>query len=255
MKNLLVIQSRMRPEMIEAERAEYCRAVGDETILHYASTLDTTLDWQMPQTLLANMDGVILGGSGEFDLDGGRGADDPARVAAHKAKENAETLAAYIIERDIPFLGVCFGHQLVADVRSGRVTNDHAQKKVGTFDVWLTDVGRHDPLFTSLPSVFPAQYGHKDSVTSLPQGAELLAFGDSCAFSALRYGSRAYTVQFHPELTEQDVIWKLKNSPGYLPEGVSAESIVRPSPDASAIIPLFIENIVRRSVSEARYCA
>ena len=43
------------------------------------------------------------------------------------------------------------------------------------------------------------------------------------------------------ELTAEDVIYKLANSPGYLPEGVEPESIVGESPEASTILSRFVK--------------
>jgi GMP synthase (glutamine-hydrolysing) len=153
-------------------------------------------------------------------------------------------LISYIFDANMPLLGICFGHQLIAEIYGGEVSNDHAQKKTGSYSVMLTEEGSRDQVFSMLPQTFLAQYGHKDSVTKMPQGATLLATGDRCSFSALRYGPHAYTTQFHPELTANDVKWKLEHSPGYLPEGVSVESIVKESPEASSIIKLWIRCIV-----------
>ncbi len=71
-----------------------------------------------------------------------------------------------------------------------------------------------------------------------------LAGSPDCRFSALRYGSKVYTTQFHVELTAADEIAALKRGNGYLPAGVAAESIVRESPEASKLMGLWIERIV-----------
>ena len=244
MKRIFVVQFRARPEMLEAERAEYKRATGEGAEIEFESALNTAREWDAPQKILAGFDGIILGGSGEFDLHGGREENDTARVTAREVLGRMKKFVSYTVQNDIPVLGICFGHQVIAEIYSGNVTNDHLQKKVGSFEVNVLPEGKQDLLFQTVPSPFIAQYGHKDSVTSLPQGATLLATGPACKFSALRYGSKIYSTQFHPELTAKDVAWKLANSPGYLPEGVSVESIVKESPEASKIIPLWIEKIV-----------
>lgn len=230
--------------MIDAERQEYTRSIGNAAEVSFASTLDLALQWKDPKKILDRYDGVILGGSGEFDLHGGRTADDPARMTARQIVDRIRTFVDYVLANDISILGICFGHQLIAEMHGGKVTNDHEQKKVGTYEVSLTEEGMQDRLFSSLPKDFTAQYGHKDSVTSLPTGATLLAVGPACKFSVLRYGPRAYTTQFHPELTAKDVYWKLEHSPGYLPEGIDVGDMVKESTEASRIIPLFIERIV-----------
>lgn len=244
MKKILVIQSRSRQEMIDAEQGEYRRAAGEDAELSFASTLDLARTWDAPEQILEGYDGIIVGGSGEFDLDGGRGEQDPARMTAREVVARIRPLIGHMLANNAPILGVCFGHQLIAETYGGNVTNDHSQKKVGSFEVRLTEEGGRDILFSGLPGTFMAQYGHKDSITNLPAGATLLASTPQCRFSALRYGSKAYTVQFHPELTAKDVFWKLEHSPGYLPEGSDLTKVVHESPEASRIIALFIEKIV-----------
>lgn len=234
----LLIQSRRKPEMIAIEQAEYRRALGPLVTLTSLSALDESLPWHSPQELLNKTQLIILGGSGEFDLDGGRDENDPARTTAHTIQSRLRPLIEYIVEHDKPTFGVCFGHQLIGNVSGGALQNDHAQKKIGTHDI---DVHTTDELLSHVPTQFAAQYGHKDSLTKLPHGAQLLAKAPNCSFAALRYGTNVYTTQFHPELTKDDVVRRLENTPGYLPEGVSVHSVVRESPEASTLLERFVE--------------
>lgn len=245
MQRVLVIQSRQRPETVAAEQEEYNAALAGAQV-DFLSALDEKLSWTNPNEVLAPYGAMLLGGSGDFDLHGGREPRDPARLIAAIILTRLKMFVQYAIAKDMPVLGVCFGHQLIAEMYGGTVTNDQSQRKTGSFDVTLTEEGKRDPLFGSLPETFAAQYGHKDSVTSLPEGAVLLAHAPACKFSALRYGSHVYTTQFHPELTGERMAHKLNTlSRQYLPEGVTdAEAFIRPSLDASRIIPLFLEKVV-----------
>ncbi len=245
MKKILVIQSRKRPEMIQAEQGEYTRAIPQDCILTFISSLDETVAWHNPLEILADYNAVILGGSGEFDFDGGREAEDVACCTSREIVNRLRTLILYVIEMDFPLLGICYGHQIVSEVLGVKVVNDHTQKKVGSYEVTLTDAGKKDMIFSKLPETLMAQYGHKDSLSALPQGAVLLATGNRCKTSALRLKQNIYTMQFHPELTAEDSCLKLSRSPGYLPEGVDVSSIIKPSIEASRIIPLFIETVVQ----------
>jgi len=128
-------------------------------------------------------------------------------------------------------------------MHDGNVKNDSEQKKVGTHEITLTSDGERDPLFQGFPKTFGAQYWHRDSATELPSGAVILANGCACRFSALRYGERAYTFQFHPEVNHSDFAARLKEY-GHLPEGVEPKSIVRKTPEASTIISSWIERIL-----------
>ncbi len=243
MKRILVIQSRTAPEMITAEQESFRRSVTYSMHIDFISSLDESYAWNVPHQLTASYGAVILAGSGDFDFDGGRTHDDDARRTSYVIAKRLRELVLFAIESDFPLLGICYGHQIVSEVLSVPVVNDHGQKKVGSHHVFLTPEGKQDPIFSGLPEKFVAQYGHKDSLSCVPPGAVLLAKSDCCKTSALRFGSRVYTMQFHPELTHEELSVRLKNLPGFLPEGANIESFVQPSHEASKIIPSFIRMV------------
>jgi len=107
----------------------------------------------------------------------------------------------YLLERRLPVLGICFGHQLLAYAAGGAV-GDHPQgQELGTVTVSLTPEAKKDPLFRGLPKSFPAHVNHAQTVTRLPEGATQLAFNDFEKTHAFRTGESAWGVQFHPEYT------------------------------------------------------
>lgn len=230
--------------MVAAEQDEYRRAIGDAACIDFVSSLDTTLLWDKPALLWGSYDAVMLGGSGEFDFDGGRAIDDDARITSQEIVVRLRPFIEWVVASDVPLLGICYGHQIVSETLGVPVVNDHAQKKVGSYEVILTEEGKQDKVFGQLPERFLVQYGHKDSLSLLPTGAVLLAQSRVCRTSALRFGKNVYTMQFHPELTREDIYIKLANSPGYLPEGVDLETLLQPSLEASRIIPLFVSSVV-----------
>ena len=63
--------------------------------------------------------------------------------------------------------------------------------------------------------------------------------GDECKVSALQYKNNIYTTQFHPELTYEDMLQRMKSSPGYLPEGVVASEIFKDDPHSNKILQNF----------------
>lgn len=99
----------------------------------------------------------------------------------------------------IPVLGVCFGHQLVADAWGGRVEKNPKGRETGTVEVHLTDAGRADPLFDGLPETLVVQQSHQDSVLGIPEGAVVLAGNGHSEVQAFALGETVRTVQFHPE--------------------------------------------------------
>ncbi|MBV9159142.1 MAG: type 1 glutamine amidotransferase [Candidatus Kaiserbacteria bacterium] len=227
MKRILVVQSRVTETRIERERENYRRTIGDRAEVSFLSALDEQLAWNAPADFLKGNDGVIFGGSSDFDFHGGRREDDPARIISMVILSRTRDLISYALENDVPVLGVCFGHQIIGQMHNGMVSNDREQSKLGSYEVALTEAGKSDPLFADLPERFFAQYAHKDSVTNMPDGATLLATGSACRFSALKYGKKVYTVQFHPEVKQ------FRHGPDQ-----------KESPEASKLVPRWIERMV-----------
>ena len=107
-------------------------------------------------------------------------------------------------EREMPFLGICLGHQLLADALGGEV-GAMASAEVGILDVELTGEGRCDPVLGSTPPSFKALQWHGAEVTQLPEGAVVLARSPACPVQAFRVGDSAFGIQYHVELTDTTV--------------------------------------------------
>lgn len=105
------------------------------------------------------------------------------------------------LANDIPMLGVCYGHQLMASAFGGVSDYHPGGRESGTHPVQLTSAGLQDPLFGQLPEYFVAHLSHAQSVVQLPPDCAILAHNSHDAHQALRYGPRQWSVQFHPEFT------------------------------------------------------
>lgn len=106
--------------------------------------------------------------------------------------------AAGAVDAGVPALGVCWGHQLLADALGGevRAMEDDAYE-IGYRTVETTDAGREDPIFDGFDPQFTVFTTHGDEVVELPPGGEVLAENDY-AVQSFRAGP-AVGVQFHPE--------------------------------------------------------
>ena len=233
MKKVLIIQSYANQVEAEDERQDYMRTIGDHAAITFISSLNKFLPWHTPEEIVSGYDAVIVGGSSDFDFDGGREASDLILATSHAILERMRPTIDHVIQNAIPCMGICYGHQMIGLSQGGTLHNDLEQNKLGSFEVTLTEEGQQDALFKNLPLSFVAQYIHKDSLTSLPTGATLLGTGERCRFSVLRYGSNCYTTQFHTEFGEKEM------QVAY-PE---QSNDFKPSLEASLVLPTFLDII------------
>ena len=104
------------------------------------------------------------------------------------------------MDAEAPLFGVCYGHQLMAHALGGTVGWLPAGREIGTESI--TRVASVEmPGFRELPSSFPAQTTHRQSVLAPPPGAEVLARSQRDPHQLLRYASNTLSSQFHPEFT------------------------------------------------------
>lgn len=100
-----------------------------------------------------------------------------------------------------PLLGICFGHQLLAQACGGQVAYHPDGAEIGTVNITLRPETSTDPLFANQTTAFPAQASHWQSIRALPRDAVHLASSPFENHHAFRIGSCAWGVQFHPEFT------------------------------------------------------
>lgn len=111
----------------------------------------------------------------------------------------------WVLDLRRPFLGLCLGHQLLADALGGEC-GPQVPPEIGVLPVELTRAGRVDPLFRGMAHTQLALQWHSVQVTRPPDGAVVLAESPACAVQAMRVGPKAWSAQYHVEVESDTVV-------------------------------------------------
>ena len=167
------------------------------------SVLDYIREKGLPHRLVRSFDGDAFPKLDDISAIVNLGC--PISVTQYSEHEYLVRLFNYISEAarvDKPYLGICYGGQLLAHVLGARV-EPNKMKEIGTYTVRLTSAGKADPLFEGLAETIPVFHWHGDTFR-IPMGAELLVEGDDCKNQAFRLGRMA-AVQFHFEALSSEI--------------------------------------------------
>ncbi|HVB22271.1 MAG TPA: type 1 glutamine amidotransferase [Ktedonobacteraceae bacterium] len=154
-----------------------------------------------------------------------------------------KALLRHVVERDIPFLGICLGGQLLASAM-GATVERHSITELGFFEVQLTEEGKTDPLFQGLPDGYQQVFHWHEDIFDIPPGGVKLATGYHAPNQAFRIGKRAYGIQYHIELTPAMLDTWL-HFPDYMKEIVKVsgqEALEEIERDRITRYPIFLEH-------------
>lgn len=166
-------------------------------------------------------DGVLITGS---------------RASVNEPEPWMEVVATWlraVVARDMPVLGCCFGHQLLA----WSLVGPRAVERAPVPEVGYLPVRRlqPDPLLDALGDGFAPFISHEDQVRPVPE-IEVLARSEACAVQAMRLpGRRAWGVQFHVEYPEHEQLRILRYRAERHPElGLNPERLLAEAPHMGA---------------------
>jgi GMP synthase (glutamine-hydrolysing) len=112
-------------------------------------------------------------------------------------EENAPLAPAYVYEKHLPVLGICYGMQVITKQLGGEVTPG-AKREYGHAIMHISQ--QDSPLFAGLPESTPVWMSHGDKIEETPPGFKALAYTENSPNAVIGDKNNIYGLQFHPEV-------------------------------------------------------
>jgi GMP synthase-like glutamine amidotransferase len=166
----------------------------------------------------------------------------------HQWIRDLEAFVRRAARTGVPFVGICFGHQLIARALGGSVVRSRRGWGLGMKEVvTASSLDWADPPKSS----YRVLNSHKDEVESLPPDGTVLGWAEDCPVSMMGVGETMLGIQGHPEMDRAYVEALIRDRGGtIIPEETAAaalESLDR-DPDTE-ILAAWILEFISRAVS------
>ncbi|MDH3660706.1 MAG: type 1 glutamine amidotransferase [Alphaproteobacteria bacterium] len=139
-----------------------------------------------------------------------------------------------------PMVGICFGHQIMAQALGGKVEKSSGGWSIGVASYAIEGVGDSIPLIAM----------HQDHVVVPPPSASLVGSSSSCRYAALRYGDRGLSIQPHPEFTNEFLADLLDVVGDRLPASiVAAAAASLDQPTSADRVATYVKDFLKRAVA------
>ena len=189
---ILLVQVRNEQEMADHESKIVARTMGiDESVF---TRVNVRKDERVDLSTLEQYDAVMIGGSGGSSV-----------IDETDYNDHLMEIVRAVKEKDMPFLGLCYGFQIAVKALGGTMIKDMPSMETGSFLATRTLESDSDPLIGSLPRQFEVACGRQDRATSLPEGAVNYMSTEKCPYHFMTFpGTNFYGAQFHPELWKKE---------------------------------------------------
>lgn len=127
----------------------------------------------------------------------------------------------------VPVLGICLGHQLMAVALGGKVAPSPLGQTIGLQAIGWTSAAAEDLLTAGCSGEERAVHWNDDVVVELPDAAVTLAACPRGDHQVVRFGQRAWGIQAHPE-ADADIVrpWAESDRERHLAQGVDQEAAI-----------------------------
>lgn len=153
-------------------------------------------------------------------------------------------------EAQLPVVGVCLGHQMLATALGGQV-GPMDKPEFGFHNVSISPMGQTDTILSGLPWTCPQYQSHGQEVKQLPPGAMGLAGSKACKVQIFKAGLRSYGFQYHFEC-DQTMIAELERCDTGITEWAHKSDAPKGA-DPAASLEMFSRAADRLCVNLATY--